>query len=310
MTQPNRNLIIDSSGVLHRCFHGYPPRQGMLNGERVEISALRGYMEYTRNLAREFDCERVIHVLDSEGGSAWRKQAYPAYKANRSEKDPGFLAQEKMLPAVLDACGQAWAQIEGQESDDIIAALVEMGRKQGDISMVVTQDKDLMQLVDDSHCCLVRYVKRQDGAGNIHQVFGEAEVMETFGVRADQVADYLAITGDATDNIPGVHKAGPKTARDWLNTHGNLASLITNADSIKGKTGDNLRASIEQLKLFQYLTLVMRDIEGLQMPQARCCSLDECLPLRQCLQIVGHEWEEHFPLPTGGEPRSRGAAPF
>lgn len=308
MTQPNRNLIIDSSGVLHRSFHGYPPRQGKLGGEIVEISALRGYMEYVRNLAREFECEQVIHVLDSEGGSQWRKQAYPDYKANRSDKDPVFLAQEKLLPDVLDAFGQAWVKIEGQESDDIIAALVEMGRKDGDISMVVTQDKDLMQLVDDSHCCLVRYVKRQDEKGNIHQVFGEAEVMETFGVRADQLADYLAIVGDASDNIPGVHKAGPKTARDWLNAHGNLASIITNADSIKGKVGDNLRTSIDRVKLFQYLTVVQREIEGLEMPTPRASPTDTCLAMRQCLQMVGHEWEEHFPMPVAD--RARGAAPF
>lgn len=309
MSQPNRNLIIDSSGVLHRCFHGYPPRQGMLNDKRIEINALRGYIEYVRNLAREFECERVIHVLDSEGGSQWRKDAYPEYKGNRSDKDPVFLGQEKLLPAALDAFGQAWVKIQGQESDDIIATLVEMGRKNGDISMVVTQDKDLMQLVDDEYCCVVRYVKKQDGSGNIHQIFGEAEVMDTFGVRADQVADFLAITGDSVDNIPGVHKAGPKTARDWLNAHGNLASLLTNADSIKGKTGENLRAAIEDVKLYQRLTIVQRDIEGLEMPQAQPSALTECLPLRKCLQLVGYEWEEHFPLPSA-EPRSRGAAPF
>lgn len=302
---PRRTVLLDSSGVLHRCFHGYPPRMVNIDGQSVNISALQGYCDYVRRLLSEFPFERLIHVLDPEQGSSYRLELYPQYKANRSPTDPALTLQKQLLPRMLAALGQSYVQVDGVESDDVIGTLAKRAAAEGDYVMIVSQDKDLFQLVDDNSTMMVRYVERQGQEGKVHRHFDEAGVFHEMGVRPDQIADYLAIVGDSTDNIPGVSGAGPKTATKWLAEHGNLATLMTRCDQVKGKIGDSLRQAREDLWLYQKLTTLQCNLEGFDFPQASSCEEAEYQVWQRC---VGNKpgWELDFPAP---QPRPVSAGP-
>lgn len=293
MTQPHRTILIDSSGCLHASFHGYPSRIANLGGEDTEVAALYGYMAYTCRLMEEFQCDRMIHVLDPEGGSKYRFDLYPEYKANRAPTDPRLTRQKELLPELLSAMGQTHILVPGVESDDIIATLAHRARDEGSEVLILSQDKDLLQLVDDNGICMARYVQTSDNRGKIHKFYQEADVIREFGVRPNQIADYLAIVGDSTDNIPGVHDAGPKTAAGWLNQYGNLATLKTNAHEVKGRGSKGLMAALDKLDLFQKLTTTLHNVENVSWPVAP--ERDEAL-CRSAIQILGGPitWAEQF----------------
>jgi len=254
MTDPRRIILIDSSSFLHRFFHGYPPRTGRLEGEPVEAAALFGYTKYLAGLPQELEFEGLVHVLDNSEGSAFRKEIYPAYKGQRSEKAPELIRQEELLCPMLNALGQRVLQVPGVEADDLIASLAKKLVDQGDEVLIISGDKDLMQLVEDGKIVMASYKDQGPDRRKEHVFIESAQVVEKFGVRPDQVADFLALVGDAVDNIPGVHKVGPKTAANWLNQYGTLASLMTNAHEIKGATGERLRETLHLLPTYRRLT--------------------------------------------------------
>lgn len=261
MTQPKRTVLVDSSGSLHACFHGYPSRIAQLGGEDVEVAALYGYLAYTCRLYNEFECDRLIHVLDPEGGSDFRNSIYPEYKANRSATDPLLTRQKEIFPQLLEATGQHYICVPGVESDDIIGTLADKARKEGDHVLIISQDKDLLQLVDDQGIAMARYVQGSDGKGKLHKFYQEADVLREFGVRPNQIADYLALVGDATDNIPGVTNCGPKTAAQWLNQYGNLATIKMHAGDITGRGSKGLQECLDKIDLYQQLTTVLRNVD-------------------------------------------------
>ena len=265
---PQRVVLLDSSGILHRCFHGYfEPRVGIVDGKSVDVAGLYGYFEYVRKLAKELSYDTLVHVLDPEGGSAKRLMMFPQYKGNRSSTHPVLSAQKTLLKPLLEAFGHTCIKINGVESDDILATLAEKYADRGDEVLVITSDKDLMQIVKDGRIVLARYVDNGPGRPKTHEFYEEQDVMDKFGVRADQVADWLALVGDTSDNIPGVYKVGAKTATKWLEEYGSLASLITNAASITGASGQRLRDAIPDLPLYRQLTTVFRDVD-VEIPSA------------------------------------------
>lgn len=255
-------ILLDSSGVLHRCFHGYPPAFANFDGQSHNIAAVYGYCEYIRHLSQEFDYDYLIHVLDPEGGSEHRKNLYPLYKANRLPTDPVLSYQKKILPSVLSYFNQTCICQEGVESDDILGVLARKFAREGKEVLVLTKDKDLLQLVKDGEIVVAQYTKDSEGH-RIHQFFEEQDVVDKLGVRPDQVADYLALIGDVSDNIPGVAKVGPKKASMLLQEYGSLSNLITHAHDIQGTIGQNLRASIEnkQLYLSRQLTTLLETVQ-------------------------------------------------
>lgn len=294
---PRRTILLDSSGVIHRCFHGYPPRWMDYEGQRVDVGALAGYFDYIRRLKDEYPCDRLIHVLDPEQGSSYRFGLYPQYKAGREPSAESLSIQKKLLPIALHALSQSYLQVDGVESDDVLGVLNKKAAADGDAILLVSQDKDLFQLVDDTSTMMVRYVQRNDKLAKVHQHFDEAGVLHEMGVRPDQVADYLAIVGDSSDNIPGVKGAGPAAASKWLREHGSLAMLMTNCDSIKGKIGETLRNSKDEVWLYQKLTTLQCDLEGIEFP-------DPCQPSPEQYEVFKKGlsgkfgWEADFPAPT------------
>jgi DNA polymerase-1 len=152
---------------------------------------------------------------------------------------------------IIRAMGLPLLIVEGVEADDVIGTLARQATAQGVETLVSTGDKDMAQLVNP-HVTLINTMS--------DTLMDEAGVVEKFGVRPDQIIDFLALTGDSVDNIPGVPKCGPKTAAKWLGSFDNLDNLMIRADEVKGKIGESLRASLELLPLSRTLTTIKTDV--------------------------------------------------
>ena len=292
-----RVIILDSSGVLHRCFHGYPnERLANVDGKRVDVAGVYGYLEYLRKVAQDLEFDRLIHVLDPEGGSSQRMLMYPQYKGTRSPTHPVLCAQKALLKPVLEGLHQTVVKVPGVESDDIIASLAQKFVERGDEVLVLTQDKDLMQLVKDGEIVLARYVEQGPGLPKAHEFYEEQDVQKKFGVRPDQIADWLALVGDSVDNIPGVYKVGEKTATKWLEEYGSLASLMTHADEIKGAAGERLRDGLPNLPLYRQLTGTF--CIPLEIPEVHVSTAEQVQWARAVMALP-----DHYPDDINGDLR-------
>lgn len=266
--EQERNIVIlvDSSSVIHRNYHGYPAFYNEYNGQQININTLHGYINYIHKVNKEFKCNDFIHILDPEGGSAYRKEIYPEYKKNRPPTPEDLTVQKKLFNKVLDGFSQRWIQIPGVESDDVIATLAHRHADRGDAVLVLTPDKDLLQLVDDTGISVAKYVKSPSSSyykyqEKVHDFYNELGVYQKLGVAPYQVADFLALIGDVSDNIIGVKNIGPKKAAQILNQYGDIETIITQADSIPGKLGQNIREALHIMPLMKKLTLTMRNVE-------------------------------------------------
>ncbi len=241
MSSP-RLILIDGSGYLFRAFHALP----QLSNEHGEpTGALFGVVNMLRaHIAQK--PEYLAFVIDA-GGKNFRHEMFPAYKANRPPMPEDLRAQVEPMLAIVAALGIPVLRIPGVEADDVIGTLTCQASASGIDVTVSTGDKDLAQLVD-KHVHLVNTMSNQK--------LDEAGVMAKFGVRPDQIVDYLALMGDKVDNIPGVEKCGEKTAAKWLAEYGSLDNVMANADRIGGKIGENLRAALGQLPLSRDLATV------------------------------------------------------
>lgn len=251
----NRLVLIDGSSYLYRAFHALPP---LSNAAGEPTGALFGVVNMLRTTLKERP-EQVAFVLDAPGRT-FRDDLYPAYKANRPPMPEELRAQVEPMCAIVQALGMPLLRVPGVEADDVIGTLALAGVAAGMEVTISTSDKDFAQLVRPG----VRLVNTMSGS---HTDSDEA-VMAKFGVRADQIVDYLALMGDAVDNVPGVDKCGPKTAAKWLAEYGSLDAVIANAESIKGKIGENLRAALPRLPLNRELVTIRTDVVLDRGPQA------------------------------------------
>jgi DNA polymerase I len=239
-------VLIDGSGYLYRAFHALPPLANRL-GEPT--GALFGVFNMLR-LELKAKPDYIVFVVDAPG-KTFRDDLYAEYKAHRAPMPDDLVSQVAPMLDLVAALGFPILRIEGIEADDVIGTLALQAAAQ-DIDVIVsTGDKDLAQLVGP-HVTLVNTMtnSRLDPAG----------VVEKFGVRPDQIIDYLALVGDSVDNIPGVEKCGPKTAAKWLGEYGTLDAVIANANKVGGKIGENLRAALPQLPLSRQLATIKTDV--------------------------------------------------
>ena len=239
--------LVDGSSYLFRAFHALPPltaRDGSPTG------ALYGVANMLRRLIREESPEYLAVVFDAKG-KTFRHELYPEYKANRPPMPDDLRLQIAPLHELVEAMGIPMLIIDDVEADDVIGTLVKQSVAEGRPVVVSTSDKDLAQLVEDD-VVLVDTMSdtRLDVPG----------VKEKFGVGPELIIDYLALTGDASDNIPGVEKVGPKTAAKWLDKYGSLDAIMQHADEFGGKIGGYLREALEQLPLSRQLTTIKTDV--------------------------------------------------
>jgi len=239
--------LVDGSSYLYRAFHALP---NLTNAEGEPTGALFGVANMLRRLVDSYQPTHAAVIFDAPGKN-FRHEAYPDYKANRPPMPDELRGQIRPLHELVLAMGLPLIVEPGVEADDVIATLTAQARKQGFDVLISSGDKDLAQLVGSQ-------VTLEDTMQE--KRYDSAAVEEKFGVPPTLVADLLALTGDTSDNIPGVEKVGPKTAAKWLNAHGSLDEVMENADSIGGKVGDNLKAALDQIPLSRRLVALKDDV--------------------------------------------------
>jgi DNA polymerase-1 len=236
-------LLIDASNWLFRAYHALPP---LTNAKGEPTGAIYGFANMLKRLAKEHPSERIAVVFDHSGRS-FRNDLYPEYKANRSETPEDLKVQFEPILELIRAMGLPLLLVPEVEADDVIGTLAKQGEAAGMNVLIVTGDKDMAQLVTERVQLLDTMKNRR---------MGPQGVIEKFGVRADQIIDYLALMGDAVDNIPGVPGVGEKTAAKLLNEHGSLDAVMANAATVKGKLGENLRGALATLPLCRTLATI------------------------------------------------------
>ncbi len=245
--QANPLVLVDGSSYLFRAFYALPD---LTTSTGEPTGAVRGVIAMLRRLCKDYPDSTVAVVFDAPG-KTFRDDLYSEYKANRESMPEDLRAQIKPIHDIIRAMGLPLLMIPGVEADDVIGTLACQASAASQYTVISTSDKDMAQLVTD-HVSLVNTMTdtHMDRAG----------VIEKFGVPPECIIDYLALMGDTVDNIPGVPKVGPKTAAKWLNEYGSLDAVMAAADDIKGKVGENLRASLEQLPLSRELTTIKCDV--------------------------------------------------
>lgn len=245
---PSTVILIDASGWLFRAYHALPP----LNTTRGEpTGAIFGMSNMIRRLCKEYQPQRIAVIFDAPGRT-FRDDIFAEYKANRDATPADLLAQYSGLVELIEALGLPLLAVAGVEADDVIGTLAKQAQAEGADVLIVTSDKDMAQLVTPRvHLLDTMKNRRLDPAG----------VVEKWGVPPERIIEYLALVGDTSDNIPGVPLVGPKTAAKWLNEYGDLEQLIARSDEIRGKAGENLRASLGQIPMTKNLATIRCDIE-------------------------------------------------
>ncbi|WP_422117444.1 DNA polymerase I [Brachybacterium sp. UNK5269] len=245
VTDAQRLLLIDGHAMAFRAFFALPA-DGFSDGRGQATNAVYGF---TRMLINVVASERPTHVavaFDLPGGT-FRDRIFDQYKGGRDETPPQFAGQIELIMQVLDALGVRWLTVEDYEADDIVATLATRAAAAGQEALIVTSDRDSIQLVGE-HVTLLQPIK---GVTEMRRLT-PAAVEEKYGIPPERYPDLAALVGEAADNLPGVPGVGPKTAAKWIIQYGDLPGVIAHADEIKGKAGASLRdhlADVERNRL-------------------------------------------------------------
>ncbi|QEI07346.1 DNA polymerase I [Pigmentiphaga aceris] len=241
-------LLVDGSSYLYRAFHAMPD---MRNAQGEPTGALYGVINMLRRLRSDHKADYIACVFDARG-KTFRDDLYVEYKANRASMPEDLGRQIEPIFQAVRALGWPVIAVEGVEADDVIGTLAVQARALDVHTIVSTGDKDLAQLVND-HVTLVNTMSSE--------TLDPPRVLEKFGVPPDRIVDYLMLTGDTVDNVPGVEKVGPKTAAKWITQYGSIEALIAQADGVKGVAGENLRKAISNFPLTRELLTVKLDCD-------------------------------------------------
>jgi DNA polymerase-1 len=236
-------ILVDGSGYLYRAFHALPP---LTNSRGEPTGAVLGVLNMVNKMIKEEAPDRIAVVFDAPGRT-FRDDLFDQYKAHRAPMPDDLHAQVQPLYDTVAAMGVPLLRVPGVEADDVIGTLAKQGADAGFKVLISTGDKDMAQLVGPNVELLnTMSDTRLDRIG----------VKAKFDVFPEQIVDYLALVGDASDNIPGVTSVGPKTAAKWLNQYQNLEALIAHAADIGGKVGENLRNELPMLELSRKLATI------------------------------------------------------
>ena len=247
MTKKNHLILVDGSSYLYRAFHALP---SLSTSSGQHTGAIYGVANMLRRLLKDYQPERMVVVFDAKG-KTFRDDLYADYKANRPPMPDELRSQIELLHELVQAMGLPMLVVDGVEADDVIGTLAAQAAAAGMDTLISTGDKDMAQLVN-GHVTLVNTMD--------NTTLDVPGVEEKFGIPPERIIDYLALVGDTSDNIPGVPKVGPKTAVKWLKQYGSLDEIIAHADEIKGKVGESLRASLDQLPLSRQLATIKCDV--------------------------------------------------
>ena len=253
-------LLVDGSSYLYRAFHAMPD---LRNSQGEPTGAIYGMVNMLRRARQEMPTTHIACIFDAKG-KTFRDEWYPEYKSHRSPMTEDLVKQIEPIHHVVRALGWPVLMVPGVEADDVIGTLALQASQNGWKTVISTGDKDLAQLVND-HVSLVNTMTNEH--------LDRQGVIQKFGVPPERIVDYLSITGDTVDNIPGVTKAGPKTAVKWLAEFGDLDELMRQSEKVKGVVGDNLRQALDWLPKARQLITVKTDCDL----HAHMKSLDDLL---------------------------------
>ena len=240
-------ILVDGSSYLFRAFHALPP---LITSKGQHTGAVKGVINMIRSLVKTYPDSRIAVVFDAKG-KTFRNDMYADYKAHRPPMPDELRSQIEPIHAIIKAMGLPMLVIEGVEADDVIGTLATQACAQHIRTLISTGDKDLAQLVTENVTLLNTMTNESlDPSG----------VTAKFGLPPERIVEYLALMGDAADNIPGVPGVGPKTALKWLQEFRSLEALVANSDKVSGKIGERLRENIEQLWLSYRLATIKRDV--------------------------------------------------
>ncbi len=246
-------MLIDGHSMAFRAFFALPTDNFSTTGGQY-TNAVYGFLSMLSNLLAEENPTHVAVAFDV-GRKTFRTDKFPEYKAQREKTPEEFRGQVPLLQQVLKEMGIVTLEKDNYEADDIIATLATQALPEGFETLIVTGDRDALQLVNPATTVL--YPMR--GVSTLHRFTPEA-VQEKYGLTPEQYPDFAALRGDPSDNLPGIPGVGEKTAQKWILQFGSLAELIDRADEVRGKVGDNFRERISSVQMNRDLTEMVKDL--------------------------------------------------
>ena len=241
-------LLVDGSSYLYRAYHAMAQ---LTAPDGAPTGAMYGVLNMLRRLRADYAHDYCAVVFDAKGKN-FRHEMFADYKATRPPMPDDLRPQAEALPDLVRLMGWPVLVVPQVEADDVIGTLAAQGGAASWDVVISTGDKDMAQLVNER----VTLVNTMSG-----ETLDTDGVKAKFGVRPDQIRDYLALMGDKVDNVPGVEKCGPKTAVKWLEAYETLAGVMEHAGDIKGKVGENLQAALSQLPLSYDLVTIKTDVD-------------------------------------------------
>jgi DNA polymerase I len=252
-------MLLDGNSLAFRAFYALPAENFKTQGG-LTTNAVYGFTAMLINLLRDESPTHVAAAFDVSR-QTFRSDRYPEYKANRSSTPDEFHGQIDVAKEVLAALGITALAEPGFEADDLIATLATQAESEGYRVLVVTGDRDSLQLVSDD----VTVLYPRTGVSDLTRFTPEA-VVDKYGLTPKQYPDFAALRGDPSDNLPGIPGVGEKTASKWIVEYGSLQALVDNVDSVRGKVGDALRAHLASVVRNRELTDLVRDVPLAQTP--------------------------------------------
>ena len=303
---PDTLLVVDANSLVHRAYHALPP---LTTSEGLPVNAVFGFAQTLLKLLQDHAPRYAVAAFDPPG-ETFRHQRFAAYKAQRPETPPDLVQQYGLVREVVDVCGLPSVVTPGYEADDVIAALAVRAAAQGLQVLVVSLDRDVLQLIGEHVRVLSPGRGEQDAI-----LFDAAEVERRYGYRPEQVPDAKGLIGDPSDNLPGVPGIGKKTAAELLAAYGSLEAIIEHTAEVKSKRA---REALEQYAAVareckQLATLdreapVAVRLEELRWPgvdQERCTALLRQLEFTSLLSRVPRStqaaWDATYHLARGAE---------
>ena len=248
-------MVIDGHSLAFRAFYALPV-DSFQTQTGQHTNAIHGFISMLINLLANEKPDSLAIAFDISRHS-FRTEEYPEYKGTRGETPAEFKGQIPLLQEALHAMGIRTIEKEGFEADDILATLSLQAAEAGYRVLVVSGDRDTIQLVDDNVTLL--YPSKQ-GVSELTRYDAE-KVMERYGVRPEQYPEIAALVGETSDNLPGVPRVGEKTAVKWINQFGSLEEIIRRQDEIGGKVGESLRENAHLAERNRRLNRLVRDVE-------------------------------------------------
>ncbi len=252
-------MLLDGNSLAFRAFFALPA-ENFKTKNGLTTNAVYGFTAMLINLLRDEAPSHIAAAFDVSR-QTFRADRYPEYKATRSATPDEFRGQIDITKEVLNALGITVLAEPGYEADDIIATLATQADEAGYRVLVVTGDRDSLQLVNPNITVLYPI----KGVSTLTR-FTPAAVQEKYGLTPEQYPDFAALRGDPSDNLPGIPGVGEKTAAKWIVEYGSLQGLVDNVDGVRGKVGDSLRANLSSVVLNRELTHLVRDVPLAQTP--------------------------------------------